>query len=340
MSEDSGAARAPAKVILLGEHAVNRHQPAVAAAVGLFTTCRVRRTGAPGYRFIFDDRRGEAAVSEISALVEQIDHGRAAGDLDRTRSIVRDNFFAPASYLLASFLPLGLPGGLELTWVTGAEGIKGLGGSGAAFAAMVTALAPLLQKPLSSSERAEIALRGDIAAHGGIASGLDTGTSLAGGIVTFSQDGGVRPLPAAPGLSLVIGDTGVKAATGEVNGRVNDWARARPRASASCFEAIGSLVRAAGETFARGDWEELGRLATRNHRVLQKIGVSCPELDRLIEAALGAGAFGAKLSGAGGGGIMIAVTPPESRAKVASAIEAAGGKALIPEIGVNGAEIL
>jgi mevalonate kinase len=66
-------------------------------------------------------------------------------------------------------------------------------------------------------------------------------------------------------------------------------------------------------------------------------GVSCPEIEALIEAALGAGAYSAKLSGSGGGGIIIALVAPETKTAVASAITQAGGTALTPEIGVPGA---
>lgn len=103
------------------------------------------------------------------------------------------------------------------------------------------------------------------------------------------------------------------------------------------FHTIGALSRAAVPALARGDWDELGRLMNLNQLVLEKIGVSCSECDLLIEAALSAGAFGAKISGSGGGGIMIAITSPEKKQTVADAIVAAGGEALTPEIAVAGA---
>ncbi len=78
---------------------------------------------------------------------------------------------------------------------------------------------------------------------------------------------------------------------------------------------------------------------TLNQLILEKIGVSSPELDLLIDAALEAGAWGAKLSGSGGGGIMIALAPPEAQHAVAQAITAAGGQALTPPVGVGGVAI-
>ena len=102
------------------------------------------------------------------------------------------------------------------------------------------------------------------------------------------------------------------------------------------FQTIGSICRSALPLLEAGDWEPLGHLLNQNQLLLDRIGVSCPEIDRLIDAAVGAGALGAKLSGSGGGGIMIALAAPQKRQAVAEAIAAAGGRALLPPVGVPG----
>jgi mevalonate kinase len=106
------------------------------------------------------------------------------------------------------------------------------------------------------------------------------------------------------------------------------------------FEAIGTLSAAAAPALAAGDWPLVGRLMNLNQLVLEKIGVSCESLERLNRAALAAGAFGAKLAGSGGGGIMIALVSAEARLAVAEAINAAGGEALLPPVAVPGARVL
>jgi mevalonate kinase len=121
-----------------------------------------------------------------------------------------------------------------------------------------------------------------------------------------------------------------------VNTRVRFWFAENPADRMKYFRAIGDLARAAVPLLGQGDWAELGRLMTLNQSVLEKIGVSCPQIDRLIHAALGAGAFGAKLSGSGGGGIIIALASPETKPAVGKAIAAAGGRVFAPEIGVAG----
>ena len=84
------------------------------------------------------------------------------------------------------------------------------------------------------------------------------------------------------------------------------------------------------------DLEEIGRLMDRNQSLLQEAEVSCPELDLLIDLCRGAGALGAKLTGSGGGGCMLALTPGKDlQEKVASAIESQGFQAFRSRLGVN-----
>jgi len=83
----------------------------------------------------------------------------------------------------------------------------------------------------------------------------------------------------------------------------------------------------------------LGHLMNLNQLIKEKLGMSVPKIEMLIEAALGAGALGAKISGKGGGGIIVALSETGKQQAVARAIEAAGGKALVPEVGVEGARI-
>lgn len=181
---------------------------------------------------------------------------------------------------------------------------------------------------------AALALRGDTIAHGGGASGLDTQTSLYGGVIRYTAEREGEPIPWVDGLQLVIGNTGIFAATSIVNGRVRQWLREQP-VRMHYFAEIGLLSRQAEAALASGDWRLLGQLMNLNQLLLERIGVSCPELELLNEAALGTGALGAKLAGSGGG-IMIALVLPADVEPVAHAIEQAGGTAIIVPVGVPG----
>jgi mevalonate kinase len=113
-------ARAPAKVILFGEHAINRGQPALAASVGLYATCRLRPRAEPGIAWRSDaPGHGShlAAVDGVRALGQRVDAYRASEDYEAIRRLAAGDFFAPAKYILATaFGQAGkdLPAGLEI----------------------------------------------------------------------------------------------------------------------------------------------------------------------------------------------------------------------------------
>lgn len=332
-------ATAPGKVILSGEHSINRGQSALSTGIGLYVRCRV--SPRKGGEFYFRSGKEFQAVSRetITWMDRQVASYQAREDYNSIRRLASQDYFAPAKYVLAAAFENSLRGSLDIEWESEIAPSCGLGSGGAAFTAMVAAIAPFLSKQPTLEQRAAWAVRGDIIAHGGTASALDTQTALFGGVIQFAGEGLAEPISYAPGFSLVVGNTGVTAATSEVNGRVRRWLGENPRARMTVFQAIGSLTSAMVPLLEMGKWEELGRLFTINQVLLEKIGVSCPELETLIETALSAGAFGAKLSGSGGGGIMIALVSPERRQAVADAITRAGGEALTAEIGVPGVRV-
>jgi mevalonate kinase len=351
------AATAPGKVILFGEHAINRGQPALAAAVGLLARCtvtvprpnEVQEWKTPNNQrhilFRSGSRSSRCTRVDLESLGRQVNAWRNSDDFEAIRALKAQDFFAPQKYLLASALRSDIPDGLEIEWESEVPSSSGLGSGAAAFTSFVGAFSALCETggvcgvSLTLAQRVELAHRGDIIAHGGVASSLDAQTSLFGGVIHYSGQGLAQPIKVAPGLTFVIGHTGVGAPTSEINARVRRWLEEMPAVRIKYFEPIGALVRAALPCLEAGNWPELGRLMTLNQLVLEKIGVSCPESDRLIAAALGAGALGAKVSGSGGGGIIIALVLPGQTQPVADAITAVGGKALVPAIGVPGVTI-
>jgi mevalonate kinase len=133
-------------------------------------------------------------------------------------------------------------------------------------------------------------------------------------------------------MTFVVGYTGKKGNTGELVERVRRGTEKSPEARGHIME-IGAIVEEARSALKKGDAVRVGALMTRNHQLLAQLGVSSPDLEKLIAAAA-PHAFGAKLTGAGGGGCMIALTEePEACAK---AIDAAGGKAFQAQIDPDG----
>jgi mevalonate kinase len=333
-------ATAPGKIILFGEHAINRGQPAVAASVGLRAHCCISLRPTTGCSLRSGINEQTVSRESILALTNEVDRYRKDSDFESIRRLAASDYFAPAKYILGSAFKENLPEGLTVEWKSEIPPSSGLGSGGAAFTAMTTAMERLLPEPATMEQRAMWAHLGDVIAHGGIASALDTQTSLLGGTVQFTGHGLASAVKCASGLALVIGHSGIIASTSEVNTRVRLWLEEKPAARMVYFRAIGALSRAAVPLLETGNWDELGRLMTLNQLVLEKIGVSCAESDRLIEAALAAGALGAKVSGSGGGGIVIALTTADSKQEIARAMQAAGGSILIPEIAVPGATVV
>ena len=132
---------------------------------------------------------------------------------------------------------------------------------------------------------------------------------------------------------IVIADTGISALTKESVGDVKRLWEADKNKWERVFDQIGKIARHARETIERGNWKLLGELMNENHTLLQEMTVSSPELDRLVDVARKAGALGAKLSGGGRGGNMIALVEPEKAEIVSLAVkEADAGNTIITRV--------
>jgi mevalonate kinase len=136
----------------------------------------------------------------------------------------------------------------------------------------------------------------------------------------------IEPIVIASPFDLLIADTGVRSATRQPVGEVRRRWQAEPARYEALFDQVGAIVTQARDVLEHGDIAALGPLLSQNHTLLQRIGVSSPELDALVVAAQAAGALGAKLSGAGWGGVMLALVAPDRHVRVAAALEQAGAK--------------
>ncbi len=137
----------------------------------------------------------------------------------------------------------------------------------------------------------------------------------------------------------MIGDTGIERSTGEQVAIVRERKKQYPSIFDPIVEAGGKISSHAVKALKTGNLQELGKLMNINQALLYAVGVSNESLERLVYAARKAGALGAKLTGGGGGGCMIALSPPEKLEKVAEAIEQAGGTAFIAKKTSEGARV-
>jgi mevalonate kinase len=326
---------APAKIILCGDHGVNRQQPALATAVDMRTFCRVTTRTDQDYSFRSGECYEAYSRARLFDFKAEIDALRATNELDEIRERARD-FFAPTRYVLAHIVEqVGGPG-LDIEWRSAVPISSGLGSGAAASTSMALAAFQLAGHKPTSAEVIFVAWQGDMIAHGGIASSLDSSTITLGGLIRYTVADGAETLPISTSLPLVIGETFVAdRSTAKLNTIVRKYLESHPP-KMHLFGDMGYLVRQIVVALEENDLVRLGHLFNLHQLIQEKIGTSALENEQLIEVAIGAGALGAKISGAGGGGIIIALVEPDNQVPVAAAIEAAGGRSYIVTTGTPG----
>lgn len=302
-------ATAPGKVILFGEHAVVYGRPALAAPVThLRAQAVVSADGGPDMRLV------------------AVDLGRAT-TLNNARP---DNPLAATVRLVERHAGRPLPRGVTLTVTSAIPIASGLGSGAAIAVAVIRALGQVARLTLTREDISALAYEIE-RLHHGTPSGIDNT------VIAFEQPvyfvraapvNRIEPFRPTQSLRLVIADTGVRSATKDVVGDVRRrWAADRNRYEA-IFDACGRLADAGRAALEAGDLAKVGRLMTANHEQLVAMTVSSVALDRLVAAALAAGALGAKLSGAGRGGNLIALVTEDSEERVCAALQAAGAARL------------
>jgi len=139
------------------------------------------------------------------------------------------------------------------------------------------------------------------------AGGIDVSTSYYGGYVSFSTKGNAKRELVSTAARVILIDTGPKKSTAEMVGAVTALFKSRKEYAEDIFEKINSCAVKGLEALGKGDLKELGRYMTMDHELLKQLGVSSDGLDRAVRTANAEGAYGAKLSGGGGGGLAIAI---------------------------------
>jgi mevalonate kinase len=238
-------ASAPGKIILFGEHAVNRRQPALVTAFNRRVHCRATVRDDDRYSFTFGMESALANRAQLLAFKTEIDGLRAAERIDDLRAFTRGDFFAPVRYVLAHVIERVDGPGFDAEWRSELPIGSGMGSGAAASAALAFAAIRAADRQPEPRDVAWLAWQGDIIAHGGVASGLDSGACALGGLVRYSLVSGPETVPLRANLPIVIGDTLVRASTGDINTRVRLWLQERPYRM-HLFAEIGLLVAQAG----------------------------------------------------------------------------------------------
>ena len=310
-------AYAPGKVILFGEHAVVYGRPAIAVPVMQVRACAVVEDGPPGQGMV------------IHAADLHLRH-RVGAPIP-----VQSPAYPLEATVRNALQRLGIRGLPDLTLAISSTVPMASGmGSGAAVAtAIVRALAQHLGQVLSPREVSELVYQTEVIHHG-TPSGIDNTVIAFEQPVFFVKGEPIEPLHVGRPFRVVIGDTGVHSPTRDVVGDVRRAWQAEPEKYEALFDRIGAVAVRARKAMEDGRGSTLGKLMDENQELLQAVGVSSPQLEKLIHAARAAGAMGAKLCGAGRGGNMIALVAHQRAQAVAAAVHQAGAvHVIVTEVG-------
>lgn len=298
----SVTASAPGKVILFGEHAVVYGEPAIAGAIDkrIYVTVEARQ----------DDKVEVLSGAELN-----------------------DGYPYVLKACERVFAYLGRSSGLTIRIRSEFPPASGLGSSAAVTVATIAAVSELLEGSIPKKEIADLAHKVEQDVQGA-ASITDTAVSAYGGILYVKPDlGVVEPLP-NKNIQLVVGYTGKPGSTTEIVRTVKTLRNQHPEVVDNIIHCIGRITMLAKENLGN----DLGGLMDLNNGLLEALGVGTFELSALIYGARASGAKGAKITGAGGGGCMIAYAPGREDA-VSKVVEKGGCLAMLVNLGAEGVRI-
>ncbi len=319
-------ASAPAKIILFGEHFVVYGEPAIVLAIDkrAYASADVRK----------DNRIYINSVDlGISGFFEGENFYEECGGQTARRTL------EPLKIAIQKILEHSKKnGGVSVKVRSTIPVAAGLGSSAAVAAAVATAVGRLLDLELSEEDIFHISYEAERLVHG-TPSGIDPTISTYGGVLLYCKDRGFTQIKVKGEIPLVIGDTGVKRSTGDLVASVHKRSKQYPSIIKPLLKIGGKIAVRAVKALETGNLHELGELMNINHGLLCTVGVSDVSLERLVYAARGANALGAKLTGAGGGGCMIALAKPNNLVHIVDAIERVGGRAFVAGMASEGVRV-
>jgi len=301
---------APGKIILFGEHAVVYGKPAIAIPVkNVSATARIIPdiSAQPGHIHIqAQDIHLDADYSDLSE-----DHPLSAA-IRLTLQKVSPVHIPSFTIQISSTIPIS----------------AGLGSGAAVSIALIRVLSAFLGSPLLTEEVSNLAYEVE-KIHHGTPSGIDNTVIAYEKPVYFQRGEPIQILKVKSPTHWVIADSGEKTPTYETVSAVREKHIAHPERYNAIFQDIGDITQSAKNALIKGDATTLGQLMNENQSLLEDLDVSSPILNKLITSARAAGASGAKLSGGGRGGNIIALAPISKIPLIEQALRDAGAKHVI-----------
>ncbi len=337
---------APGKLMLLGEHSVVYNRPCIVTAVGQRMRAIVQLTSEP----IFELKAPDVNVSGYKKPMSELGHGEIPKGAKFVEIAIK-NFLLKHNVALnkvegitkKSYSSLAKPDqndkfGIKVTTKSEFSSEFGFGSSSASTVCVIKALSELTGKKLTNKQIFDLAYKTvlDIQGKG---SGFDVAAAIFGGTLYFVTGGKViKPLN-LKSLPLMIGYSGVKADTVTLINQVAARAQKYPQEFENIYNSITRLIEMGKKALLKSDWVTFGELMNLNQGYLESLGVSIRKLSDMIYAAREVGAYGAKLSGAGGGDCIITLADSKKKSAISTGIESVGGKFIDIKVNVEGVRI-
>lgn len=308
-----GKGRGYGKAIFFGEHFTVYGSPVIAFALSMTADAEVIKTKSGGWR-IRDDRLESKGYKEEKKKMQ----------IESLERIFKYLNFRP------EHLEIHLSGDLPA--------ISGIGATGASSVAIVRALSDEFNLNLNDGEVNAASYQAEIAYHGPKTVGIDNMVATYGGIISLTKGNPdvIKKIKLKEPVEIVIGNTGIVANTKTM---LNGFSERKNRFSekyGQLIEEANKIAQKAVKSIEAFDLKKIGKLMDRNHFLLKEAILSCPELDFLVHVSRQEGAWGAKQTGSGGGGCMLALTPgKELQERVSLAIERKGFQAIRAMVGMN-----
>lgn len=307
-------ASAPGKVILFGEHAVVYDKLGIAASIG--RRCFIKVTTNKENKVNLEIKnlklKKSLTENELFKLFDAVDKLKKDKKFDEIKELQKKERLSAPFFVIASLMKKY--GFNPVKIIDDSEIPKNLGSGSSAFSAITLAVSNFLGKKLTMKEISDFAYEGDIVAHGGTPSGIDSSIVTYGGYIQYKKSEGINPLNINFELPLIFVDSGESAKTGETVPYVRKQKEENQTFVNQVLERLEEISIQSLDALKEQNLKLIGELMLEYYLELKKLNISTQKLDKIIEIAIKSKALGAKPTGGWGGGCCIVLAKDKKQA--------------------------